>query len=122
VERPAHHHRARREAGAAHQSSAYLAPLSRLVDLDIAAGGDGRVEAADLERLSPPEKSTLGEAFLSVPAGYGTVSGTWSARLQNVFYPEDDYVVQLEIDLRQNSRSLSRRGRSSSRARRSPSR
>ena len=88
----------------------YLAALARLVDLNVEAGGAGRPEAADLERLSPPERAALANAFLTVPAGYGSVTGRWTARLQNVFYPQDNYVVELRLDLRQRGRGLSGRG------------
>ena len=89
---------------------AYLGVLARLVDLNQEAGGNGRPEATDLARLSPPEREALAAAFLTVPAGYGTVTGRWTARLQNIFYPDDAYVVELRLDLRQRGRALSGRG------------
>lgn len=88
----------------------YLAALARLVDLNVAAGGSGRPEAADLARLGGAEREALAAAFLTVPAGYGTVTGRWTARLQNIFYPGDNYVVELRLDLRQRGRGLSGRG------------
>jgi len=38
------------------------------------------------------------------------LSGKWTARLENVFYPEDDYVVELTLDLHQRGGEVTGRG------------
>jgi hypothetical protein len=94
----------------AESSPAYLPVLARLVDANVAAGGTGRPEAADLEVLSAADRNALADAFFTVPAGQGSVAGRWTARLQNLFYPEDDYVIELQLDLTQRGRNLSGTG------------
>jgi hypothetical protein len=89
---------------------AYLPVLARLVDANVAAGGSGRPEAADLEALTLPDRAALADAFFTVPAGQGTVAGKWTVRLENLFYPEDDYVIELQLDLAQRGRALSGSG------------
>lgn len=91
-------------------SPPYLPVLARLVDANLAAGGSGRPEAPDLEALPPRERAALADAFFTVPPGQGTVAGRWTARLQNLFYPEDEYVIELQLDLTQRGRNLSGTG------------
>jgi len=38
------------------------------------------------------------------------LTGKWTARLENVFYPEDDYVVELHLDLVQRGNAVTGRG------------
>jgi hypothetical protein len=88
-------------------SPPYVPVLGRLVDVNLAAGGNGRPEAIDLQGLSRGEKAALAEAFFTVPAGQGSVAGKWTARLAN-FDPDDpDYVIELHLDLTQRGRALS---------------
>jgi hypothetical protein len=43
-------------------------------------------------------------------AARAAVGGKWTARLENLFYPEDDYVVTVRLDLQQRGNTLSGRG------------
>ncbi len=36
-----------------------------------------------------------------------TLTGKWTVRLENLFYPEDDYVIELQLDLHQRGSTLS---------------
>jgi hypothetical protein len=49
----------------------------------------------------------------AAPASTGatTATGAWKARLQNVFYPGDDYVVEIDLDLQQRGTSVTGSGR-----------
>jgi predicted component of type VI protein secretion system len=40
-----------------------------------------------------------------------SLAGRWAARLENVFYPEDDYVIELRLDLRQRGGEVSGTGK-----------
>jgi hypothetical protein len=42
-----------------------------------------------------------------------SLAGKWTARLENLFYPEGDYVVTLQLDLQQHGSQLSGRGQAS---------
>jgi predicted component of type VI protein secretion system len=67
---------------------------------------------APAEVLVVPVESDTGAATVdvgakpTVPAAAraNPLSGKWTARLENVFYPEDDYVVELDLELEQRSR------------------
>ncbi|HEV8630961.1 MAG TPA: FHA domain-containing protein [Thermoanaerobaculia bacterium] len=101
---------ARGEKPPAATTPSYLPVVARLVAANLDAGGSGTPEAADLERLPAPDRQALADAFVAVPAGYGNVAGHWIARLENVFYPEDQYLIELTLDLDQKGRSLSGHG------------
>ncbi len=52
------------------------------------------------------------EAASSPAAATGRpLAGKWAARLENVFYPEDDYVIELRLDLQQRGTDVSGSGR-----------
>jgi hypothetical protein len=89
---------------AAAGAPAYVPVLARLVDRNVAGGGNGRPEAADLETLSLADKTALEAAFFTPPAGQGTVAGRWTARLA---IPDETSYIELQLDLVQRGRSLS---------------
>lgn len=55
----------------------------------------------------------VGAEAASSPAAVSArpLAGTWTARLENVFYPEDDYVIELRLDLQQHGADVSGSGR-----------
>ncbi|HVS01989.1 MAG TPA: FHA domain-containing protein [Thermoanaerobaculia bacterium] len=89
------------------QGPAYGAALNRLIELNREAGGGGRPEAPDLEQLEPAAARTIAQAFASPPPAFGRISGRWQARLSNVFFPDQQYAIELDLTLRQNGRALS---------------
>jgi hypothetical protein len=69
------------------------------------------------EVLVVPVESETGTASASASAAASLaaviedpLSGKWTARLENVFYPEDDYVVELRLDLHQRGGNVTGRG------------
>ncbi len=67
------------------------------------------VPAAALPLAATPAEATpspTGEAT-AAPVALG---GKWTARLENLFYPEGDYVVTVRLDLQQRGNALSGRG------------
>lgn len=74
---------------------------------------------APAEVLVVPVESDTGAATADVgakpivpaAARANPLSGKWTARLENVFYPEDDYVVELDLELEQRSTRVSGSGK-----------
>ena len=70
------------------------------------------------EVLVVPVESDTGAAAVEVGATTAPpaaaratpLGGKWTARLENVFYPEDDYVVELALDLQQRGTQVSGTG------------
>ncbi len=73
---------------------------------------------APAEVLVVPVESDTGAATVDVgaastvpaPPRANPLSGKWTARLENVFYPEDDYVVELVLELEQRGTQVSGSG------------
>jgi len=59
------------------------------------------------------ETTVTGVGAASSPAAISPhpIAGRWAARLENVFYPEDDYVIELRLDLQQRGGDVSGGGR-----------
>ena len=59
------------------------------------------------------ETTVTGVGAASSPAAISAhpLAGKWAARLENVFYPEDDYVIELRLDLQQRGGDVSGSGR-----------
>jgi hypothetical protein len=81
---------------------------------------------AGIESIPPPAADVT-PALASVPGDPATatpsaspaapvaasatkLTGKWTARLENLFYPEEQYVVDLRLDLQQRGRGLSGKG------------
>ena len=61
---------------------------------------------------TPPTTEVLAGTVSSPPAMPARpLAGKWAARLENVFYPEDDYVIELRLDLQQRGNDVTGSGR-----------
>ena len=56
---------------------------------------------------------TPGADATAAPMPPAALGGKWTARLENLFYPEGDYVVTVRLDLQQRGNALSGRGQAS---------
>ena len=70
------------------------------------------VPAAALPLAATPAEATPSPAA-EATAAPATLGGKWTARLENLFYPEGDYVVTVRLDLQQRGNALSGRGQAS---------
>jgi hypothetical protein len=89
-------------------------PDSRATDLGspLPAASSSAAESATETKTAaetPPADPDMAAAPAPTPAPV-SVDGRWIIRLQNLFYPEDDYAVELRLDLRQHRKGVDGEG------------
>ena len=111
--------RASTPAGAAPVDKSAVAPTAARQPAAVSGAGPAATAVrAPAEVLVVPVEADTGAAVVDVgarPAAPATsrlnpLDGKWTARLENVFYPEGDYAVELLLDLRQRGTQVTGTG------------
>ncbi|MEO1366972.1 MAG: hypothetical protein AAFX50_07315, partial [Acidobacteriota bacterium] len=79
--------------------------LGRLVDASLAQGFDGRPDGHDLDTLGDADLGAL-EALFDSRRAWVAPTGRWNVLLENVFLPDQEYRVEMALDLEAEGRRL----------------